>query len=178
MKLESSVFFHNLSHEFKELMGCDKLINNIGRYEEIASLVSELDYCLQENEQAAYAMMRDMLMEDDYYLLIPAGGKHTWCSTVKLIEAVGYPQNKKALPSLLLLLQDLNWPDAKEGMHVLKSAGKEAVMPLLEAAIKSAAAFGDTVWLAWIKHFMEFAHICEGDFANHDAFTLLQYAEW
>jgi len=170
---------YDIPHKFRALLGYDKLLRCITKRKEIISIVSKLDSISPECERHnATDMLLNTIDEDDYDLLIIAGHKHTWLNTVRALNIAGYPKNRKALPSLILLLQDLNWPGAKEGMHVLKEAGKDAVIPLIAVAVEAGFSSNDFIWLAWIKEFLEFANIGKSDFNNHDVYDLLEHAEW
>ena len=106
---------------FRKLINYDKLIERVAQRDEIIQLVQDLETGLPEEVQKN-SIEKILKIVDDYDLLILAGHKHTYPATVQLLKDVGYPKNKKALPSLVLLLQDTNWPGAVEGMSVLKEA--------------------------------------------------------
>jgi len=168
---------------FRELLNYDKLIEKVRQKDDILSIVDELiDWGPSENEQeAAIKEVLALVTEDDYDLLVIAGGKHTWTNTVRLLKSVGYPRNKKALPSLILLLRDLNWPGTREGMEALKNANdadKNVLIPILEIAIEEAYNTDDGNWLAWIREFLEFAQIDEIAFTTHEVYSLLNCADW
>jgi len=166
--------------KFRKLLNYDKLIAKLQTQENgIISLVNDLDWNLPEEQRkkAAQAIINSVDM-DDYDLLIIAGNKCTWSNSVLLLKEIGYPKNKKALPSLILLLQDLNWPGAVEGIEVLRQADKRAVIPLLEVAIEEGYSSCDYIWLAGIKTFLEFTLISKDDFSRKETYDLLEYAEW
>ena len=175
-------YHDNLSAKFKEILNYSNVIERIMQDDKITTFVNMLHWNLQESEVNSIIRRKiDLIDASDYDMLLLAGQKHTWSNTVKFIAAAGYPKNKKALPSLVLLLQDLNWPGANDGMRVLKAAHMKdstVSIPILEAAIESAFIDNDTIWLAWIKHFLKYAQIDRSCFINHDIYDLLKHAEW
>ena len=144
--------FDGIAPSFGEMIGSKKITDCVQQYDDISELVGNLDWnlpkCVQEK---AIGTLLTTVNEDDYDLLIPLGSKNTWVNIVKIIETVGYPKNNKALPSLILLLQDLNWPGANEGMGILKNIEHEVLVPMIETAIESASMSCDYMWLAGIK---------------------------
>lgn len=164
--------------KFRELLNYDKLIERVKQKDEIISLVSKLHWGMPEEVQKyAIKMIENTVNEDDYDLLIISGHTFTRPNIVEILKDAGYPKNRKALPSLILLLQDLNWPGAVEGMSVMKDAGKSALVPMLEIAIEEAHNTNDEDWLGWIKQFLEFAEINKSDFVNCEVYDLLEHVE-
>ena len=164
---------------FRNLLNYDKLIERMSRQDGIMSLINKLDWSLSKDEQvSAIKILIDTIDEDDCDLLLIAGGKQTWHNSIIVLKDVGYPRNKKALPSLILLLQDINWPGASEGMALLKGVAPDVLIPLLEVAIEEGYNSCDFIWLAGIKHFLTIAQINKTDFINHDVYELLEYADW
>lgn len=165
--------------KFRKLLNYDKFIEKIQARDEIVLLVNKLHWDMPEDEQkSAIETIKSTVAEDDYDLLIFSGHTFTWPNIVEILKEVGYPKNKKALPSLISLLKDLNWPGAREGMSVLKEADKSFLIPILEVAIEEAHNTNDGNWLAWIKEFLEFAEINKSDFINGEVYDLLEYADW
>ncbi|MCL2571925.1 MAG: hypothetical protein FWE11_05935 [Defluviitaleaceae bacterium] len=171
--------FDGIAPSFGELIGSKKITDCVQQYDDISKLVGNLDWNMPKCEQEkAIGKILNTVNEDDYDLLILLGNKNSWLNIVKIIEAMGYPKNKKALPSLILLLQDLNWPGANEGIGILKNIEHEVLVPMLEAAIESAAMSCDYMWLAGIKQFLRLAHITKQKFINQDLFEELKNADW
>ena len=179
MSIVEFIKFEGITPKLMNLLNYDKLICRINQQDKVISLLQKLDWSLPEDEQeSAMIIIMDMFDAEDYGLLIIAGNKNTWFNAVRILKAIGYPKNKNALPSLTLLLQDLSWPGAEDSMYVLKEAGKEALIPLLEIVIESAADSSDFIWLAGMKQFVAFAQLKKSDFFNQNIYDLLQYAEW
>ena len=169
--------FYREIPRFRELLNYDKLIARVIEQDEIISLVNKLNWNFPEYEQKdAIKILKNIVHEDDYDLLIISGHKYTWPNTVEILKEAGYPKNRKALPSLILLLQDINWPGAREGMSVLKESDKKVLIPMLEIAIEEAYNTNDVEWLTWIKEFLEFAEINKADFVNCEVYGLLKHA--
>ena len=165
--------------KFKKLLNYDKFIERVKQRDEIISLVCKLHWDMPESVQKdTIKTIREKVDEDDYDLLILSGYIFTWPNIIEILKEVGYPKNRKALPSLILLLQDLNWPGAREGMSVLKEADKNYLIPVLEVAIEEAHNTSDGNWLAWIKEFLDFAEINKMDFVNCNVYDLLKCADW
>jgi len=179
MKYELKINLYREIPKFRGLLNYDKVLEKIKQQDEIILLVDNLDWGLSQEEQGnAIKKLLEIVSEDDYDLLLIAGNKRTWHNAVQVIREAGYPKNKKALPSLVLLLQDLNWPGVNEGMVILKDAGKDTLIPILETAIEEGFSSNDYTWLAGIRHFLEFAEIKKHDFKNYDTYDLLKYSEW
>jgi len=165
--------------KYKELINYDNLISRLSQQNELITLINEFNLNLSDDEQERIVdILLDKVDEGDYDLLIDAGHKHTWPGTVRMLIKAGYPKNKKALPSLILLLQDINWPGAIEGMSALKEADKDVLIPLLEIAIEDAFNSNDYIWLAGIEDFLSFAQINKSDFTDEAIYGLLEYAEF
>jgi hypothetical protein len=167
---------------FSKLLNYEKLINILseGREHKILKLVSKMDFWLEipmSEQEAAIENLVAVIDTDDCDLVILAGNKGTWINTVKALKIIGYPKNKKALPSLIYLLRDLNWPGAEEGMDILKEADRSEVLPILEVAITDAYNTKDDCWLLFIRTFLNFAEISKADFPNPDIYDLLKYAD-
>jgi len=145
--------------------------------EEIIKLIEDLDWNLPEKTQ--YEAMRKLMKidEESCHLLVQKMKKNTWLNATRIIMDLGYPFNRKALPSLIWLLQDLNWPGVTNAFESLKIVDKKAITPLLEKCIKEAFEGEDFMWLGGIKYFVEEAEIAEEDFENKGIFDLLSCAD-
>ena len=106
--------------------------------------------------------------------------KSEWPQAVQIINSLGYPQNKEALPYLMELLLDPNWPGSQDAMSVLSKVEKSCLLPLIEKAIHDAYSSQDDLWLLGIQMLVDITKISRKDFANQDLFTLLKFAdgEW
>lgn len=119
--------------------------------EETIELVKKLDWNLSlEVQKAAF----DELMKgelDNVSVIIQPYMKPTWENAVKLIDELGYPKNKEALPQLIWLLSDINWPGALKAIDILKTIDKNVLEPLIIDAIDKAYKEQDTMWIAGIN---------------------------
>ncbi|MDF1510032.1 hypothetical protein PZE06_17990 [Robertmurraya sp. DFI.2.37] len=80
-------------------------------------------------------------------MILPKYGKECWQNGVRVLEIMGYPSNKKALPRLAALLQDRNWPGALEAIELFRSLGKAITLPYIEKACSEAIEQNDLDWL-------------------------------
>jgi hypothetical protein len=70
--------------------------------------------------------------------------KHDLCA-IERARALGFPELNEILPSLLVWLQDANWPIARPMASLLATAGQEIV-----PHIKGVFTGEDAVWKYWI----------------------------
>ena len=165
--------------KFRKLLGYDKFIERVKQRDDIISLVCKLHWDMSEDVQnCAIETIKETVSEDDYDLLILSGYIFTWPNVVKILKEAGYPKNIKALPSLILLLQDINWPGAVEGMSVMRGADRKVLVPMLEIAIEEAHSTNDEDWMSCIKRFLDFAEIDKSDFGNKEMYSLVEHVEW
>jgi len=167
---------------FAVLLGYDKIIERITEGDVITELIQNLSWSLPDDVQKnAMEKVKNFITASDADMLVlPLWkiGKSTWHNAVNVVEALGYPKNKKAMPSLIFLLQDTNWPGASQGMSILSKIDRSELIALLEVAIKDAYKGNDFDWLAGIKLLLESYEIPKSDFVNHDMFDLLKFASW
>jgi hypothetical protein len=110
--------------------------------------------------------------------LIPGNGKQQWLNGVKIIEHVGYPDNRVAIPSLFFLLQDRSWPGSDESFHLIKGLKREVMVEFLELALKDAKIHNDTIWIANLKDLVRQVGIKKEEFNDQYVFSILDMAEW
>lgn len=133
---------------------------------EVQELVEQLSWNLPyETQNKALKKLIDVNPEMLDIIINPYL-KSTWENAVKIIELIGYPKNKKALPSLIALLQDLNWPGALHAVDLLKNVEEKVLIPLIEDAIKEANESSDEMWLWGIKFLLERTEIRKEKFKN------------
>jgi hypothetical protein len=141
-------------------------------------LVENLDWSLpKEIQQNAM----DQLIKIDPNkcdLLMQEMMKPTWHNSTLVIKEIGYPLNKKAIPTLLFLLQDLNWPGVKTAFEILQAVDKSYLVPLLEQNIEEAFNEEDYMWLGGIKYFVISSKIMRNDFQNPGIYDLLRYSDY
>lgn len=78
----------------------------------LTSYTAQLDWHLpEETQEAAIAWLIEHMPREQLSLLFsPYTEKSCWQNAVQVVVAIGYPENEVALPHLVELFQDLNWP--------------------------------------------------------------------
>jgi hypothetical protein len=110
--------------------------------------------------------------------LIPGKGKMTWPNVVEAIKRIGYPKNTTAIPGLLYLLQDINWPGALEGLELLSEMKKTDIQKPLEQALHQAFTETDDMWIAGLKMVVEKFQFEDTDFTGIDLKEVLSKSNW
>lgn len=144
----------------------------------INQLIKSLSWELPEDIQLNAIQGLTKIEPEKCDLLINPMLKNTWQNATLVIEKIGYPRNKKAIPSLLWLFKDLNWPGVDKAFTILAQVDKRDLIPLVEVAIENAFAEKDYMWLGGIKCFLEKAEISEELFNNNNIFKLLMYSDF
>ena len=103
----------------------------------------------------------DSFSEEDIGSLLDRGCKDSFLNTVKVFSGIGYPKISKAIPSLLMLFQDTNWPGSSEAMDLLCTLSPEAYISDLNNTIKEALDTDDECWVYGIEKFIYRAKIAE-----------------
>lgn len=85
------------------------------------------------------------------YDLIQKDMKGTWEKAVLILNKIGYPRNKRALPKLIWLLKDINWPGSKESIEVLKKFDRTELAVAIIDALKMAYNESDYMWIGGLK---------------------------
>lgn len=89
------------------------------------------------------------------YDIIQVDLKCTWENAVSVLKKMGYPRNKKALPKLIWLLQDINWPGSMQAVEIIKGFDKsEIIIPVINA-VKEACKEKDYMWIGGLKMIIE-----------------------
>ncbi|RUT39338.1 DUF5071 domain-containing protein [Paenibacillus anaericanus] len=87
--------------------------------------------------------------------LITKSSKDQWHNAVKIIGKLDYSDQVQMVPQMLFLLQDVNWPGAVEATKIMESITPEELKPHIIRALVEANEENDTIWIAWIKEFIE-----------------------
>ncbi len=114
----------------------------------------------------------------EVHLLLDKSQKTTWHNVTLILEKLGVPFIHQAIPDLLWLLQDLNWPGAQNSLALLSLADRAELLPKLEAALVQANDLQDFIWIAGLKQLVNRLNIKEPDFSDANIFHLLSLAEW
>ncbi len=104
--------------------------------------------------------------------------KDTWENYVKVVGLVGFPANEKAIPSLLWLLMDMNWPGAEAAMDLLSSLKKQTIILEVEKAIIEAYEKEDYMWLYGLKILVDKVKLQQSDFSNEKTYDFLKHADF
>lgn len=104
--------------------------------------------------------------------------KPQWQNYVEAVRRIGFPRNRDMLPSLLILLQDLNWPGAEQALQILMQSERSVLLPLLAGAIRQAYADHDFEWLGGLRLLVQRCNLNESDFADSRLFQWLEAAAW
>ncbi|WP_203363690.1 hypothetical protein [Bacillus sp. REN10] len=145
---------------------------------DVMKQILELDWNLKEEKQSKAIASLLNIPEEFVGMLIQDYLKSTWENAVKVISLLGYPKNEKALPSLLALFQDINWPGVEGAFEVLKQIKKETVVLYLEGSLKQAKNEKDFIWIAGLKDVVEGLNISSTDFNDSRVYDILDLAEW
>jgi len=164
--------------QLKRFLNYARIVERVEQQDEIVKLVHRFNWSLpQEVQDDAVKKFLDLAEEEDYALLPIIGEKRTWENATHAIKSAGYPKNKQALPGLMFLFQDINWPGALESVAILKDIDRRVVMPFIAAAIKDAFDSKDYQWLWGIRCFLNDAQICKSEFEEEDVYDLLAHAD-
>ncbi|URZ15657.1 DUF5071 domain-containing protein [Clostridium felsineum] len=118
------------------------------------------------------------IKDEEIPSLIKNTDKSYWGEAVKVISEIGSPRNYIAIPELISLLQDLNWPGADEALKIMESMDKKIFIPYIEKALKEAENENDDEWIAGIKYFVIMKALNEDDFSNNEVYKILEQAAW
>lgn len=104
--------------------------------------------------------------------------KDTWENYVKVVELVGFPENERAIPRLLWLLMDMNWPGAEAAMNLLCSFKRQTIILEVEKVIIEAYEKEDYMWLYGLKTLVDKVKLQQSDFFNKKTYDFLKYADF
>lgn len=119
--------------------------------DELYKQIKDLDWSKtkETQNQAINKLISDTTINS--YDIIQVDLKCTWENAVSVLKEMGYPRNKNALPKLIWLLQDINWPGSMQSIEVIKEFDKsEIIMPII-SAIKVAYKEKDYMWIGGLQ---------------------------
>lgn len=102
-------------------------------------------------------------------------GKMEWPNVVRIVQCIGYPDNEAALPKLVELFQDMNWPGAIEALRYLQTLDKSIVLPYIEAGAEEARRTNDDSWLSFLYSACADLRIRRDHFVDGTLFDLMQH---
>jgi hypothetical protein len=144
---------------------------NLLENEEVIYYVYKLNWHLPKTDQEDAISVLSDLSPEQVDLLIPKYGKECYENAVSILQKMGYPRIKKALPRLVWLLNDINWPGALKAIEIFKSIDKEIIVPYIEDGCVTAIKENDPTWLEFIKYACDDIGISKEDFTNQDPFA-------
>lgn len=144
--------------------------------EEIIYYVYNLNWELPKETQDKAIEILSSVSPNKVDMIIPKYGKSCWGNGVLILKNMGYPRNKKALPKLVGLLQDRNWPGALEAIELFRQLGKKISAPYIEKECEVAIQCTDNDWLEHLYFATESLGIGKGDFRDPDAYELMRKA--
>lgn len=142
--------------------------------EEIIYYVFNLNWFLPKEIQEESIAILSQLPPDKVDMLIPKYGKECWENAVSILNKMGYPRNKRALPKLARLLQDRNWPGALEAIEIFRRIGKEISTPYIEKECKEALRCKDIDWLEHLSFACNSLGLTKEDFNNESIYEQME----
>jgi len=123
--------------------------------EKVKKLLSSLNWHRPQAEQD-FAVQELIDYKDEIInIFISDTQKEQWHNAIRIIEKLDESYQIKAVPQMLLLLMDLNWPGAMPALEIMKKLDIENIKPYIAEALRRADKENDTIWIAWIKKLIE-----------------------
>jgi hypothetical protein len=141
----------------------------------VKKLLSSLNWHRPQEEQD-FAVQELIQYKDEIInKFISETQKEQWHNAIRIIEKLEASDQIKAVPQMLLLLMDLNWPGALPAVEIMKKLDAESLKPYIVEILKRADKENDTIWIAWIKYLIEQINLVSGfnEYSN-----ILKKAEW
>ena len=102
--------------------------------EDVRDLIQKLEWGTPEKEKESAIRKLQFIDDVDLHLLLQPFSKAHWDGAAEVIINLGYPRVKNILPGLLIWLQDLNWPGARQISIFLNEVG-DPIIPYHPAYI-------------------------------------------
>lgn len=135
----------------------------------------ELHWHLPEEIQSeAIEWLIENTPRDQLALIFPPYSKSCWQNAMKVIEAIGYPDNEAAFPRMVELFRDINWPGAEEALLYFQTLEKAIVVPYIEAGGKQAMVERDDQWLWFLYVVCERLMIERANFQDGAVFDAMK----
>ena len=141
----------------------------------IKHYVHELHWQLpEETQNEAIEWLIENTPRDQLALIFPPYSKSCWQNAMKVIEAIGYPDNEAAFPRMVELFQDINWPGAEEAVLYFQTLEKAIVIPYIEAGAKKSMVERDDQWLWFLYVVCKRLMIKRADFQGGAVFDAMK----
>jgi hypothetical protein len=146
--------------------------------ENVNMLISKLDWNTQIDCQQNAIEQLQQINDKYVMLLVQPMEKKYWENSAKILNSIGYPRNKLAIPGLLKWLQDLNWPGALIAMETLQNIDIRVLLPHLERAIQISIEENDHMWIMSLKELaVSRMSMKASDFENQELYKILESLE-
>ena len=145
---------------------------------EIKELVYNLDWKNSKEEQEEAIEKLSKIEKKYFNLIFDKSLKATWENAVLVIDKIGTPKNEFFIPTLLWLLQDVNWPGALHAISILAKYDKNVLIPQLEPKIRVAYEREDYMWLGRLKMLVEKCMYKKTDFSEEKTYMLLEFSDF
>lgn len=136
--------------------------------EKINQILNERNKCLTEKNYIMtdkYIISNFLLInEPDYF------EKNILGSLINILIKLPSPQLIHAIPQLIEVLQDLNWPGSMDSVEFLSSLPIEKYIKNLEHLLEKALKEKDEDWLFGIFYLIDKANIKENHFKRKDLY--------
>ena len=143
--------------------------------EKINHLLLSLDWnCSEEEQKRAIQELityKEVLVDS----IITSTDKYQWPNVIKFIGLLDKKDQVKFVPQMLFLLQDMNWPGALDATELMVRLSHTELKPHISRALTDADKEKDTIWIAWIKAFLDKAEMNDLLIEYKD---ILDKAEW
>jgi len=143
--------------------------------EDVRNLLSSLSWNRPAEEQSKAVEELIKIKDKILNCLITYTSKDQWDNCMKIINKLKYRDQVKMIPQLLFLLKDMNWPGAREAFNLMRNMKVEDLIPYINQAVEQADTECDTIWITWMKIFLEELNL---NFIIEENPEIFKQAEW
>lgn len=104
----------------------------------IKELINDLSWDKPKEVQLSALEKLEAIGDEETRYLIQGDGKYCWENAVKVLHKIGYPRNRLAIPRLIWLLKDMNWPGVISAIETLQRIDIKTIIPFIEDALREA----------------------------------------
>ncbi|GFZ91571.1 hypothetical protein GCM10008018_42300 [Paenibacillus marchantiophytorum] len=141
----------------------------------ITELLAALNWHRSQEDQDLAVQELIKYKDEIIHNLISETSKEQWLNVIRIIDKLDISYQINAVPQMLLLLADLNWPGALPAVEIMKRLEIDSIKYYIEDTLRRADKENDTIWIAWIKYLIEEMNVAS-DF--HEYKYILKKAEW